>query len=71
MTEAVYGDPAKRAERSSLIPLQRVGAPEDHAAAISFLASPDAAYITGVNLQVDGGVTTTLMSVQRRVFTQN
>ena len=42
--------------------------PEDHAAAISFLASPEAAYITGVNLMVDGGVTTTLMSIQRRVF---
>ncbi len=70
MTESVYGDPAKRAERSTLIPLQRVGAPEDHAAAISFLAGPDAAYITGVNLTIDGGVATTLMSVQRRVFAQ-
>jgi NAD(P)-dependent dehydrogenase (short-subunit alcohol dehydrogenase family) len=68
MTDAVYGDPEKRAQRAQVIPLQRVGQPEDHAAAIAFLAGPEAAYITGVNLVVDGGVTTTLMSIQRRVF---
>lgn len=37
------------------IPLGRVGEPEDIARAAAFLASPDASYITGVNLPVDGG----------------
>lgn len=38
------------------IPLGRMGEPEDIAAAAAFLASEDAAFITGVNLAVDGGV---------------
>ncbi|MFG2139598.1 SDR family NAD(P)-dependent oxidoreductase [Streptomyces sp. NPDC048650] len=37
-------------------PLGRVGRPEDIAAAVAFLASPDAAWVTGVTLPVDGGV---------------
>ncbi|WP_242678711.1 SDR family NAD(P)-dependent oxidoreductase [Psychrobacter pygoscelis] len=37
-------------------PLKRLATPEDIAAAITFLASEDAAMITGVNLPVDGGV---------------
>jgi meso-butanediol dehydrogenase / (S,S)-butanediol dehydrogenase / diacetyl reductase len=38
-----------------LYPLGRVGEPEDIAAAIAFLASDDASWITGVTLPVDGG----------------
>ena len=37
-------------------PLGRVGEPEDVAAAVAFLASSDASWITGVVLRVDGGV---------------
>ncbi|MFC5722083.1 SDR family NAD(P)-dependent oxidoreductase [Streptomyces gamaensis] len=37
-------------------PLGRVGRPEDIAAAVAFLASRDAAWITGVTLPVDGGI---------------
>jgi NAD(P)-dependent dehydrogenase (short-subunit alcohol dehydrogenase family) len=37
--------------------MKRLGSAEDMAAAFSFLASDDAAYITGVNLVVDGGLT--------------
>jgi meso-butanediol dehydrogenase/(S,S)-butanediol dehydrogenase/diacetyl reductase len=40
-----------------LYPLGRVGQPEDVAAAILFLASSDAQWITGVTLPVDGGIT--------------
>ena len=39
------------------IPMQRWGKPSELAAAISFLASPDASFITGVALPVDGGIT--------------
>jgi 3-oxoacyl-[acyl-carrier protein] reductase len=37
------------------IPLGRLGSPEEFGAAVAFLASARAAYITGVTLQVDGG----------------
>jgi 3-oxoacyl-[acyl-carrier protein] reductase len=38
------------------IPLGRLGAPEDVAAACAFLASPQAAYVTGTTLHVNGGM---------------
>ena len=38
------------------VPMGRVGRLDDIAHAIAFFASPLAAYITGVNLRVDGGV---------------
>jgi meso-butanediol dehydrogenase/(S,S)-butanediol dehydrogenase/diacetyl reductase len=41
-----------------LYPLDRVGRPEDVAAAVAFLASDDAAWITGHALPVDGGLLT-------------
>jgi NAD(P)-dependent dehydrogenase (short-subunit alcohol dehydrogenase family) len=37
------------------IPVQRIGQPEDIAAAAAFLASDDAAFITGQTLSVNGG----------------
>lgn len=37
-------------------PLRRVGAPEDVAAAVGYLASPAAGFVTGVTLPVDGGL---------------
>lgn len=39
------------------VALQRIASPEEVAAAIAFLASDDASYITGASLMVDGGLT--------------
>jgi meso-butanediol dehydrogenase/(S,S)-butanediol dehydrogenase/diacetyl reductase len=44
-------------EYAKLVPMGRVGAPEEMAAGICFLASDDASYITGHALVIDGGVT--------------
>lgn len=48
---------AKEREVSAAIPLGRVAEPADVAHAVSYLASPGAAYITGGNIPVDGGYT--------------
>lgn len=52
---AVLPDVVKQAAME-VIPLKRMGQPEDVAAAVAFLASDDAAYITGQVLCVDGGM---------------
>ena len=43
-------------ERRSSVPMQRYGTSEEIAATIAFLASDGAAYITGQNVRVDGGL---------------
>ena len=48
--------PAQEARRDT-VPLKRYGTSEEVAATIAFLASPGAAYITGQNIRVDGGIT--------------
>ena len=50
-------DPEKRAEVEKHIPMGRAGEPEEVAAIFVFLASDEAAYITGQTLYVDGGLT--------------
>ena len=46
----------QREELLKQIPLGRLGRPEDIAAAVLYLASPQAAYITGTTLHVNGGM---------------
>ncbi|MGW6731252.1 SDR family NAD(P)-dependent oxidoreductase [Streptomyces sp. NPDC055013] len=56
-TSAWEGREAELEAIRPLYPLGRVGEPEDIAAAVAFLASRDAAWITGATLTVDGGLT--------------
>jgi 3-oxoacyl-[acyl-carrier protein] reductase len=46
----------RKSYEESVIPLGRYGDPAEYAAAVVFIASPKASYITGVSLQVDGGM---------------
>ncbi|AQS90551.1 3-oxoacyl-ACP reductase [Gluconobacter albidus] len=57
MTAEAVKDEAFVKSVEDRVPLQRLGEAEDMAAAITFLASGDAAYITGLIMPVDGGVT--------------
>jgi NAD(P)-dependent dehydrogenase (short-subunit alcohol dehydrogenase family) len=54
MQEAEY-TPEMRAAFAAKVPLQRLGRPEDVAALFAFLASDDAAWITGQTFVIDGG----------------
>jgi 3-oxoacyl-[acyl-carrier protein] reductase len=52
----VGADPEERkAEASKVIPLRRVGVPEDIAGVVSFLCGPDSSYVTGQVIYVAGG----------------
>lgn len=56
-TQMIASMPAeKRREIAATIPMQRFGDPAEMCAAVGFLASPEAGYITGVVLPVDGGL---------------
>ena len=59
-TAGILGVPEVRRHMTDLVPLGRLSRPEDQAAAALFLASDDAAYITGHTIVVDGGLTSTI-----------
>jgi 3-oxoacyl-[acyl-carrier protein] reductase len=48
--------PGKLAELAATIPMGRFAQPSEMCAAVGFLGSDDAGYITGVVLPVDGGI---------------
>jgi glucose 1-dehydrogenase len=52
---AAMGDPDRAGRMAAAVPLRRAGQPEDVAAAVAWLMSPDAAYTTGAVLRVAGG----------------
>ena len=54
---SVFDDPVKRRMVESHIPMRRAGGSEEMAAVAAFLASDEAAYVTGQTLFVDGGLT--------------
>lgn len=63
LTEAVYQDAETLLKRQALVPLGRIGRAEDVGAAVAFLASAGASYITGQNLVVDGGISDHMLTM--------
>jgi len=61
MSVRVYADPEIAKERDALVPIGRVATPDDMASVIAFLLSPDARYVNGHDLVVDGGLTGNLL----------
>ncbi len=56
-TEGLASMPTEaRQSALALVPMRRFGRPEEVAAAVRFLASPEASYITGAALKIDGGI---------------
>ena len=53
----MFKDPEKKAERLGEVPLGRLASTADVANALVYLASDEAAFLNGVALPVDGGVT--------------
>lgn len=60
LTEAVYANAELAQRRAELVPLGRIGKPEEIASIAVFLASPDSSYITGQVLVADGGLLGTI-----------
>jgi NAD(P)-dependent dehydrogenase (short-subunit alcohol dehydrogenase family) len=56
MTASTFADPATANPRLSRIPLGRIAQPREIARVVLFLCSPEASYVTGQNVVVDGGV---------------
>jgi NAD(P)-dependent dehydrogenase (short-subunit alcohol dehydrogenase family) len=57
LVQELFRDPARKAERLGEVPLGRLATAEDVARAFVYLASDEAAFLNGVALPVDGGVT--------------
>jgi len=58
LTRATYTDPEARRATEALIPLGRLGQPDDLVGAVLFLASDESRWVTGSTVTVDGGYNT-------------
>ena len=66
MSQSFYDTPGVTERRSAVVPVRRVGMPQDMADAILFLASDRASYVNGDEITVDGGYANMLMNLVPR-----
>ena len=57
MNRHIYPTPERQARRAAELPLRRMGDPADVAAAVAYLVTDDASFVTGQCLDVNGGAT--------------
>lgn len=63
LSQSFYDAPGVRERRGAVVPLGRIGTPDDIRDAVLFLASDRAAYVTGDEIMVDGGFGRVLMNL--------
>jgi NAD(P)-dependent dehydrogenase (short-subunit alcohol dehydrogenase family) len=66
MSAPIYADRDIRSRRSASVPLGRLGTAEDVAGVVLFLLSDAAGYVTGTEVLVDGGVTSSIIGTLPR-----
>ena len=66
MSQAFYDTPGVTERRKAVVPMRRIGMPQDIADAILFLASDRASYVSGDEITVDGGFVRMLMNLVPR-----
>lgn len=66
MSEAFYQAPGVAERRAGMVPRRRIGAPQDIADAVLFLASERAGYVNGAEILVDGGLDQVMMELVPR-----
>lgn len=52
-----FADPAQYNQTVAMVPMNRIGTPEEVAAGAAWLASKESSYVTGITLFIDGGMT--------------
>jgi len=62
LSASIYADPVMARQRTELVPLRRVGTPDDVASTIAFLLGRESAYVNGQNIIVDGGFAASILS---------
>lgn len=66
LSESFYQAPGILERRAAMVPGRRVGTPRDIADAVTYLASPRAAYVNGAELLVDGGLDQVVLELTPR-----
>lgn len=56
LTEPIYANAEWRSQREALVPMHRIGTPEEIALIVEFLLGTAGTYMTGQNIVADGGV---------------